>query len=248
MTENVEWCVALVEYACQTKHVRIAWTYNPPDEVWLDMRQLRTAARSRAWEEDRTSHDDVWFPDKFGPPMMKRAMKAGLIAGREFGRPYSGGRTDFRYTTLTLAEEWDAEQGLSDGERAERTAAAVRRMYARNMRERGDDVWGWPVSTDLAAVPQDGIDHAIEGGLLHRVKRNGALAAAGGYLVPVENWDVYKEAAGAYENRQARAKARHEELVDRLYAHAGGHRNSVNHLASDQIEALLALIERPADE
>jgi hypothetical protein len=238
--ERLRWCADLVEYACRDRSVCIASAYVRPDEVWLDMRRLRAAASNRA-RDAGVPWGGVAYPDGFGSAMMQRAAKAGLIAGRDFLREYIAGRRDWRFTTLALAAEWDTERGLTDGERAERCAAAVRVLYERDRARRGDNPALWSVSTNLAAVPQDGIDHAIDGGLV--VEHHDR--SLGRRLVPVDEWEAFSEALADYERRRTQAADRHAGLVDRLHEHAGGDRRRIDGLSTDQVERILTAIGEP---
>lgn len=234
-SSDLQACADLVAYACRDHNVYKAASTYTNNRIWMSSTDIRGHAIRRR------SDAEPAIPDKFGSAMLQRAAKAGLIVARK-----NGPRRDaWCFTTLKLAAAWDTETALTDGERAERCATAVRNLYQRNIREYGDQVRHWPVGFDLNAVPQDGIQHAIDGGLLRRVDLTGPLAASG-YLVPVECWDAYADALEAAENRAERAQARHKALADRVYAYTGGNRWNVDRLDADQMERLLALIE-PAD-
>lgn len=229
------WAAAAVAKACEGRHVRQASSYQSITDVFLEPRKIRYAVTNDRGEWI-AEHGPM--PPKFGAEMLRRAARAGLIDGRDIMAPHTT-RSEWRFTTCELAAKWDAERALSDGERAERTAAAVRKMYAANRAEYGDKVWRWAVSSNLAAVPQDGIRHAIDGGLLVSVS---LPRLGGGYLVPAEEHDAFTDAHEACEAHQARLKDRHDDLVNRLHAICGGYRTNVAHLTSQQIEAILEAV------
>lgn len=228
------WCAAAVAKACEGYNVYQASKYQSITDVFREARKIKQAVEyDREWLAE---HGPI--PDKFGVEMLRRTFRAGLIDGRDIATPYTT-RSAWRFTTIEQAAAWDAEKALTDGERAERTAAGVRSQYENNRQRYGDRVALWPVSYNLAAVPQDGIEHAIEGGLIRRIEKG----HNSGYLVPAEEWDVFAETLAIAEGREARAKAHHDELVARLHQYAGGSLRSVNGLDAAQLEALLAIIE-----
>src|SRR5690606_21764581 len=142
---GLEWCAELVAYACKDRCVPVASAYKPFDRVWVTPRHLKQIALRRAHENGVMWGVDEPMPKSFGSTMLKRAAKAGLIAGRDRGGNYQGSRAAWHFTTIELAAAWDAELGLSDGERAERAAETVRAMYPEQVARRGDVVSLWPV-------------------------------------------------------------------------------------------------------
>lgn len=226
-------CADIVEFACRDLYVQPGAVYVRPKDVWVDPRDIRSAAARS------TTHPTL--PDKFGSAMLQRAAKAGLIVARNFAVPFAT-RNEWRFTTLELAAAWDAERALTDGERAERTVAAVRGFYADNMRQYGDSVALWPVSEVYGMGYPDGIRPAVDGGLLREVNRSGSNG-----LVPAEEWDAFTEALTAEQVRAARLKSRTDDLRARLHVHTGGSINNLRSLDAAQMQHLLDLIE-PADQ
>lgn len=215
--------VAAVEHTCKHRYVRRGAGSFHDQYVWVHREDIQSAAAELGMVA--------------GAMTLKRlraAADGGLIAEKRLNR-------GSKFTTLVLAAEADAEAALSDGERVERTADVVRAMYEKNVRRYGDDVHLWPVSADLAAIPQDGIGLAVDAGVLHRVESRGL---GGTRLVPDEHYDAFVEAREQKERADAAAQQKHEELSDRLLSMVGPPRRNERtmRLSTSQIESLLAAL------
>ena len=232
-------CATLLTAALDGRCVIRATQFPRVGDVWLLARDVK------GWAVRHRADDLPSLPNGFGSPMLRRAAAAGLIAARELGDRHDV----WRFSTLDLAADWDAERALTDEQRAERTANAVRDLYADRRAQYGDTVALWPVSGNLAAVPQDGIKHAVEQGLLVRHDPRGRLWTHSG-LVPADQHDAFAQAlADAFaqaladaEQREHRARATHSDLVDQVHAAVGGDRYTVDHLTIPQLRAIVALL------
>lgn len=134
---------------------------------------------------------------------LRSMAKRGLLAERPLKR-------GSLFCTPELAAAIAAEEALSDGERAERTAAAIRAEYAERKEHYGDKVPLWIV-TPLARIPEDGYDPAHQGGLITKV---------GGGYVPAECYDAFAEALDAYQARQKELEHKCDEYqaeVNRMF-------------------------------
>lgn len=172
----------------------------------------------------------------------RRAVSAKLIAG-DHDNPGPAGVV--RFATHELAAAIAAEAGLTDAERAERTTAAVRALYAENLARPNDNPRCWGVSRQLAAVPQDGISLALTAGMIR--------SGDGGDLVPAEAWEVYSDAVDTYKRHQAALAERAENAAKRL-ALIGGHGRYHNSRTAPSVtlsladaEAILARLEQLAE-
>ena len=161
---------------------------------------------------------------------LRSIAKRGLLAEKRLKR-------GSMFCTPDLAEEIAVEQGLSDGERAERTAAAVREVYAERKAHYGDKVPLW-VATPLGRIPEDGYQAAFDGGLLKK--------AAGGY-VPAECFDAFTEAHTAYLEHQERLRNKTEEYqaeVNRMFPR--DHNERVISVSLGQWERIRELLPTPS--
>lgn len=220
-------CAQLVRVACTGRYVPVAAPWRGLSDVWLDCREIGRHAGL---------DDTPGKPRGWGTPMLRRAAAAGLIAEM---RVDPGG--SYLFTTLSLAEQWHAEASLTAEQRAQRTADAVRDLYADRRAHYGDTVALWPVSGNLAAVPQDGIKHAVKQGLLVRHDPRGRLWTHSG-LVPADQYDAFAQALTDAEQRERRSRAMHSDLVDQVHAAVGGDRYTVDHLTIPQLRAIVALL------
>ena len=180
------------------------------------------------------------LPERVDTALLRRAARAGRIVTR-----YQAGRHQF--TSHVRYAESRAEVELTDMQRAERTAAFVRDRYERQRREHGDNVHRWPVTTDYAACPQDGIRAAIELGLLVEVGRSGLSNLM--HYVPAECFDAFQTAVTDAEERAERLTARNQTLADQLLALAGpaDHGRPIVQLNATQVRQLLQLLEGPSE-
>lgn len=222
-------CATLLTAALSGRYVVTATQFPSVADVWLLARDVKN------WAIRHRADDLPSLPNGFGSPMLRRAAAAGLIAARELGDRHDV----WRFTTLDLAADWDAERALTDEQRAQRTADAVRDLYADRRAHYGDTVALWPVSGNLAAVPQDGITHAVEQGLLVRHDPRGSLWTHSG-LVPADQHDAFAQALTDAEQRERRARSIHDRLADQVHAVIGGSHHTIRRLEVQQLRSIIA--------
>lgn len=172
-------------------------------------------------------------PDQVQLATLRSMAKRGLLHETGKGR-------DVRFCTPTVFEEMEAENNLSEGERAERTADSIRKHYKINKDHYGDSVSLWGVSTQLAAVVSDGIGAALEGGLVRLVSKNMAERR----YVPEEVADAYLEAREAQEAREERHKAYVKGLGAKMNEYLPAETNTrAFELSLDQLERIVEILE-----
>lgn len=175
----------------------------------------------------------------FGTPVLRAAAKAGKIAEvKVYNR--------WQFMSARVAAEWAAESALSDGERAERTTAAVEARFEQNRAEYGDDVRRWAVNTNSAAIPQDGIKPAIDAGLLIKPPQSHRLFGGGVDVVPASWADTYAELLEQDARRDAVIAERHRVMVGQLEGMIGPVHNRGGPVSLDdsQLERLLKVVGR----
>ena len=219
-TELEDVAVAAVAALCATRHVY------PGMSDYLMARQ---------WCDTRTISDQAGITVPVA--VLRAAAKHGRIVERRLDRGSV-------FVTVDLAERLAAEAALTDGERAERTAAEICALFERNMAGGRDKVWSWPVDRQLAAVPQDGITPAVLGGLIREARVQGL----GVRYVPADRYDVWADAYTAEQDRETAFKDRLAALAAKIDSTfpPTGRRNAAT-LTSEQLEAIVALIEQHTD-
>ena len=134
-------CATLLAAALSGRYVVTATEFPRVADVWLLARDVK------GWAVRHRADDLPSLPSGFRSAMLRRAAAAGLIAARELGDRHDV----WRFSTLDLAADWDAERALTDEQRARRTADAVRDLYA----DRSLPVWSGLVEIRLA--PGEGL-------------------------------------------------------------------------------------------
>lgn len=173
---------------------------------------------------------------------LRKLAKKGLLVERVQRNPY-GGRSHTSFTTPEVKAAIDAEDALTDAERAERTTASIAVRYDENRAQYGDRIGLWPVDVSIMGVISDGLSQALEAGLV--VEASQVKGWGGKRYVPADRYDAWLE---AYEDEKLR-EHRHQEHVDarvaRLleFAPKTDDRSRVVELSLTQVEALIKLLE-----
>ena len=196
----------------------------PDAGIWKTVGELRQLAGLG---------NDIQLPDPFDTATLRAAAgRRGLIHARKNG-------ASWEFTGRTAHARAEAEMRLTDNERALRTLAWVKAQYERNRARNGDSITLWPAGTKDGSCPADGIQAAVDAGLIIAVPRNSWDREK--FYVPADAHDAYSTALADQTARSERARARVRGLAARITEFAGPAGGAdVITLTVDQVEQLLA--------
>lgn len=172
----------------------------------------------------------------YGTRVLRAAAKAGAIAEvKEHPR--------WRFLSAGLAKQYAAELGLSDAERAERTAAVVASRFQQNRVQYKDDVRRWVVSARDSMGVSGGLKQALEAGLIVESTATTGFDRTPG-LVPADWADTYADLLEQDARREAVIAERHRVMVGQLEGMIGPVHNRGGPVSLDdsQLARLLKVV------